>query len=59
MSCSIPLQQHDTSAFAGLHRLLVPEAGLHLPDVTGADHHHAQAALADAAADGQGQLPRQ
>ena len=36
--------------------LLVPQGGLHLADVGLAQQQHAQAALADAAADGQGQL---
>ena len=37
----------------------VPQAGLHFADVAGADHQHTQTALADAAANGQGQLARQ
>ena len=50
------LQQHDARILAGLARGFVPQGDLYLADVRGADEQHAQAALADAAAHGQGQL---
>ena len=53
------LQDHHAGLLTGHHRLFVPQAGLHFADVAGADHQHAQTALADAAANGQGQLARQ
>ena len=36
-----------------IRELLIPQAGLYLTDVAGADHQHAQTALADTAADRQ------
>ena len=53
------LQQQDAGFLAGVYRVLIPLTGLDLADVAGADHQHTQAALADAAADGQGELPGQ
>ena len=53
------LQQPDSRLLTGLHRLGVPDAGLHLADVGAAQHQHTQPGLADAAADGQGQFPVQ
>ena len=49
-------QQLDAARAAGGHRLLVPKRDLHLADVGLAQQQHAQAALADATADGQGEL---
>ena len=50
------LQQHDPRFPAALHRLVVPHARLYLADMRAADEQHAQAGLADAAADGQRQF---
>ena len=50
------LQKQDARAAAGVDGGLVPDARLDLADVAGTDHQHAHAALADAAAHGQGQL---
>lgn len=50
------LQQDDACFLAFFHGFGIPDAGLDLADVAGADHQHTQAALADAAADGVRQL---
>ena len=50
------LQQRNARLGAGLTGGSVPDAGLHLADVGAAQQQHAQTALADAAADGVGQL---
>ena len=50
------LQQRDACLFAGLAGGGVPDAGLDLTDVGAAQQQHTQTALADAAADGVGQL---
>ena len=50
------LQQRNARLGAGLAGGSVPDAGLHLADVGAAQQQHAQTALADAAADGVGQL---
>ena len=52
----LTLQQLDAGLGALVHGLLVPEADLDLADMAAADHEHAQAGLADAAAHGEGQL---
>ena len=52
----LTLQQQYSPFGADPAGLVVPNAALHLADVGHAHHQHAQAALADAAADGQGQL---
>ena len=49
-------QQRNAGLAAFFHGFVVPEAALDFADVGAADHQHAQAGLADAAADGQGQL---
>ena len=53
------LKDHHASIPAGVERRLIPQAGLYLTDVAGADHQHAQTGLADTAADGQRQLTRE
>ena len=53
------LQQRDARLFAFPDRLLVPDRALHLADVGDAQKQHAQPRLADAAADGVGELTRQ
>ena len=50
------LQQDDTCFLAEAFCLLVPQGGLYLADMRLAQQQHAQAALADAPADGQGEL---
>lgn len=50
------LQQRDACLLAGFAGGVVPDACLHLTDVGAAQQQHAQTALADAAADGVGQL---
>ena len=50
------LQQTNTGFFADGHGFLIPDTGLHLTDVAAAHHQHAKTALADTAADGQGQF---
>ncbi len=50
------LQQPDPGLFAGLYGSVIPDAGLNLANVGAAQHQHGKSALADAAADGQGQL---
>ena len=50
------LQQRDAGLLAGFAGGVVPDACLHLTDVGAAQQQHTQAALADAAADGVGQL---
>ena len=52
------LQQRHAGFPADTVRFFVPDGGLHLADVGLAQQQHTQAALADAAADGQGQLVR-
>ena len=49
-------QQGDTGLGTGFAGGFIPHAGLHFTDVHTAQQQHAQAALADAAADGVGQL---
>ena len=51
------LQKQNTCVAAGIRCSLVPDARLHLANMAGADHKHAQTALADAAAHGQRQFP--
>src|SRR5699024_3581765 len=53
------LQQVDAGFFAGCAGGGVPDGSLHLADVGAAQKQHAQPALADAAADGAGQLAGQ
>ena len=50
------LQQRDVGVFKDLAGVLVPDGGLHFADVGLAQQQHAQAGLADAAADRQGEL---
>ena len=50
------LQQRDACLLTGFAGGVVPDACLHLTDVGAAQQQHAQTALADAAADGVGQL---
>ena len=50
------LQQRDACLLTGFAGGAVPDACLHLTDVGAAQQQHAQTALADAAADGVGQL---
>ena len=49
------LQQRDARLLAGGYGVVVPQADLHLAYVCLTQQQHAQAALADAAAHGQGQ----
>src|SRR5699024_4335238 len=53
------LQQVDAGLLTGFAGGGVPDGGLHLADVGAAQKQHAQPALADAAADGAGQLAGQ
>lgn len=50
------LQQNDPGVLAGVDGFIVPGGDLDLTDVGLAQQEHGQAGLADAAADGQGQL---
>ena len=50
------LQQNDPGVLAGVDGFIVPGGDLDLADVGLAQQEHGQAGLADAAADGQGQL---
>lgn len=50
------LQQRDARLLAGGYGVVVPQADLHLAYVCLTQQQHAQTALADAAAHGQGQL---
>ena len=50
------LQQRNPGLCAGFQGFFVPDAGLYLANVGAAQHQHGKTALADAAADGQGQL---
>ena len=50
------LQQSDACLFAGFYGVMIPDTGLNLADMGAAHHQHSQTALADTAADGQGQL---
>ena len=50
------LQQCDTSIFTCFHGVSIPQAHLNLANMAGADQQHAQPGLANAAADGLGQL---
>ena len=52
-------EQNDPGVLAGLEGLLIPDRCLHLADMGLAQEEHAQPGLADAAADGQGQLALQ
>ena len=52
-------EQNYPGVAAGLDGLFIPDTGLHLADVGLAQQEHAQAGLADAAADGEGQLALQ
>ena len=49
-------EQNDPRVLAGVQGVLVPDAGLDLADVGPAQQVHAQPGLADAAADGEGEL---
>ena len=51
---SLYLEQPDTGIGTGFHGIVIPDAGLDFTDVGAAHHEHAQARLANTAADGQG-----
>ena len=59
VGCTVPKssEQGDVLFAADGAGVLVPQARLHLADVRAADHQHAQAGLADAAADREGKFP--